>query len=237
VFVGIARAPFQPAAAHVDGGLSQSQITEPSSSAAQAQTSPPAAPMHTWPSLPGHGTLSASTPAVQVGALAGLSLNGEFEKSHAMHIQVEAHMQLRVPESAKPQGRFGQLTPSAVQAMFVLMPLHSAPVAAPPVPAPAVALPPVAGVPAVLGVPPAAAPAVLGVPPEGITPPPAPALGLPADAPPAPSSGVSALEQPAVRPTSNPTDAMPAYTLIMESSLFETRVVHEVRRRPSPLAR
>jgi hypothetical protein len=55
--------------------------------------------------------------------------------------------------------------------------------------------------------------------------------------PPSPSSGVLALEQPnAPEITRNPTDAMPAYALIMIASLFQLRdcFVHQVRRRPSP---
>jgi hypothetical protein len=100
--------------------------------------------------------------------------------------------------------------------------------------------PVVAAVPAVGDAVPAAeddVPASLVVPPIGSTVEPPEVVPFPAVdelVPPPPSSGVSALEQPETAAnTRNPTDAMPAYTLIMETSLFETRV-HEVRRRPSP---
>jgi hypothetical protein len=60
-------------------------------------------------------------------------------------------------------------------------------------------------------------------------------LGAPLLLPPLPSSGVLALEQPAAPEIRrNPTDAIPAYTLIMIASHCCDHFVHRVRRRPSP---
>ncbi len=172
---------------------------------------------------------------------AGLSLNGEFVKSQLAHIHVDMHLQERVPLSAMPHARFGQSVPSGMHAMPVLMPLHAA-LAAPPVLAmPAVPLPvPPEAVPAVLDAVPASeldVPAVLDELPPSLLPVPAmggttvvpdvPVLVFPVpdeELPPEPGSGVSALEQPEPKASAKmPTDAMPAYTLIMETSLFETR--------------
>jgi hypothetical protein len=83
-------------------------------------------------------------------------------------------------------------------------------------------------------------PPSLLLPPMGITPVPelllVPAVVL--DDPPSfSSSGVFALEQATPAITRKPTEAI-VYTLIMIASLFcSFRVVHEVRRRPSPSAR
>src|SRR5689334_18992945 len=82
---------------------------------------------------------------------AGLSLNCEFVKSQAAHIQVDMHLQARTPLSAKPQAKFSQSVPSGMQAMPVLMPLQAA-----------LGAPPALAVPAVpLEVPPVDVPAVL----------------------------------------------------------------------------
>jgi hypothetical protein len=158
---------------------------------------------------------------------AGLSLNWELVKSHDEHIQVVWHLHERTPLSAIPHAKPGQSTPSAVQAMLLLVPLHSAPVAAvPPLPVPAA----LDDVPAVLDDVPAAlddVPALLPpveLLPETLLVVPDVLAVLPVlPVPPSPSSGVLALEQPnAPEIRRNPTDAIPAYTLIMIASLFAT---------------
>src|SRR4051812_23082894 len=108
-FIGMLDSVQGAAAAQVVGALSQSQISAPSSSVQQAQTSPPGAPSQTLPFMPSQASLSAWV--VHFMMSAGLSLNGELVKSQLAHIQVDMHLQARVPVSAMPQLRFGQSVP------------------------------------------------------------------------------------------------------------------------------